>query len=456
MLSATNAVYGLYGDQQVYGAQSHTAVGSNYNSVAALTGLSAPRSSLLADSPALFNPSALSSRYTDSVSLSTQGKVQSALSDFRQALSALSGTAVQFPVKVSSDNANVVTATASASTAVPISQQVTVNQLASAQQIQTTPDSNNVFGTGTLRIQLGRVSASGFQASGAAKSLVINPANDTLAGVVASINQAGLGVTAAIVTDSNGSRLQLTGQQTGDNAAFQVSVQDDDGSNSNNTGLSRLAYTPGASNNSAQATQAAQNASVTVDGRTLITSGNTVHDVQSGTTLTLQGTGSANLSFTRDTEALSKSLHDAVSAFNSAHAQLSKLDVTQSDVAQSQLDRATAQLSSTLAGVGVTLGSDGSLKVDESKLSKVLQATPESVGSAVATAEQVLDQAAQRAQGTNLGISLRPVNNLSASSLQALTENIGPFSLLSVGGFNFALNSRTLYGLSQYLRVSSY
>jgi flagellar hook-associated protein 2 len=428
-------------------------VGSNLDSVYALLGAGAVRSVSQSVAPGNIDVGQLSSRYIDNVSLSSLGKARQALSDFRQALQPYAGDAARYPVKVSSSDDKIVSATGNAQTTVPEQQTVIVNQLATAQQVETSPSSNAVVGTGRLTIQLGRVSASGFQPAGDAKSIIINPADASPSGIAARINQAGAGISASVVSDSNGSRLRITGTQTGEQAAFRIQVSDDDGSNANNSGLSQLAFTPGAAAGGATQTQAAQNASVTVDGRTIVAASNTVADKVGGTVLTLNDTGSARLDLNRDTAALSASLKGLVAAYNTAQKQLAQAGGDQAGQSQALLAQAAGQLSG-LSAIGVSRAADGSLQVNEKALASALAGNPDQVGTQLATAEQTLDQAAQRAQGTNLGISLRPVNSLLPASLQALNDSIGPYSLLRVGGFNFALNSRTLYGLSQYLTVA--
>lgn len=67
--------------------------------------------------------------------------------------------------------------------------------------------------------------------AGTSQTISVDPANNTIAGLAATINQAGLGITASVITDSSGSRLSLISQTGG--AAGQISI--DSSSLSNTT-----------------------------------------------------------------------------------------------------------------------------------------------------------------------------------------------------------------------------
>jgi flagellar hook-associated protein 2 len=67
--------------------------------------------------------------------------------------------------------------------------------------------------SGSITIQVG---------SGTAQTINIDSSNDTLAGLASSINSANLGVTANVVTDSTGSRIELDSQYVGSAGALTV------------------------------------------------------------------------------------------------------------------------------------------------------------------------------------------------------------------------------------------
>ncbi|MEL0631910.1 flagellar filament capping protein FliD [Pseudoalteromonas carrageenovora] len=86
-------------------------------------------------------------------------------------------------------------------------------------------------------------------------------------------------VVATIVTSDDGQHLVLTSKETGEDNAITITVQDDDGNNTDTGGLSRLAYDVSDAdplNHTTNLTEvnAAQNAQITIDG-TLTVSSNT-------------------------------------------------------------------------------------------------------------------------------------------------------------------------------------
>ena len=75
-------------------------------------------------------------------------------------------------------------------------------------------------------------------------TIPIGASSDTLAGIAASINSANAGVTASVVTDASGARLALQSTRQRHGERLQGQVADDDGNNTDGSGLSRLAYDP--------------------------------------------------------------------------------------------------------------------------------------------------------------------------------------------------------------------
>ncbi len=92
------------------------------------------------------------------------------------------------------------------------------------------PAPHSTVGTGTLTLSLGGVST----------NIAIDSSDNTVAGIAAAINGApnNPGVTASVLTTSAGSRLILSGTQTGATNAINVTESGGDG------GLSALVYDP--------------------------------------------------------------------------------------------------------------------------------------------------------------------------------------------------------------------
>lgn len=269
--------------------------------------------------------------------LSAFGQVRSALATLQTALQGLSSSKFQALSATASDT-KVLSASASSS-ATPGSYQIEVKQLAQQHKIAsagyaTTAD---VVGSGTLTIEFGTYTSATntFAANPAktAKSITIDPADNTLAGIRDAINAADAGVTATIVNDGSaaGNRLVLTSTDSGAANSLKVTVTDDDSNNLDGLGLSALAYDPtagaGTGKNLGQVA-AARDALLNIDGIAITKSSNTVADAIEGLTLNLTQTNvgqTLTLNVSRDTEAIKESVQAFVDAYNTASSTLKKL-----------------------------------------------------------------------------------------------------------------------------------
>jgi flagellar hook-associated protein 2 len=273
------------------------------------------------------------------------------------------------------------TASADAS-ALAGSHSITVSQLAQAQKLVSAPfaDTNTTtVGTGTLTISKGTESF----------SVTIDASNGTLSGIANAINSAtgNVGVSATILNDGSGYRLVLSPRETGVANAITVSVADDDGTNGDNAGLSRLSYVGGAQN--LTQTQAAQDAVLTVDGLSGITSAsNTVTGVIQGVTLKLKAVGSTTLDVATDTAAITQKVKDFVDAYNKVVADIEDLH-KKGGVLEAQNTVLTVQSQilsvfntamnisgvnySYLSQLGISLQKDGRLALDGSTFDAALQ-----------------------------------------------------------------------------------
>lgn len=113
----------------------------------------------------------------------------------------------------SSSDTSVLTLTSSSSTAVAGTHTVIVNSLAQTSSADTAEIGANDALTGGVTIQVG---------SGTAQTIAVPTDNQTLAGLSAAINAAGIGVTANIISDTNGVRLSIVSGTGG--AAGQLTV----------------------------------------------------------------------------------------------------------------------------------------------------------------------------------------------------------------------------------------
>ena len=239
---------------------------------------------------------------------------------------------------------------------------VNVTQLAQAQQLVSNAfsgGSSATVGTGTLQLTLGSTSF----------NVTVNSSNDTLSGIAAAINSAtgNPGIEASIITGTTGAHLVLT---------------------------SSLTYSSSSTTNYAQTT-AAQDASVTIAGVTYTSASNTVTSALTGVTLNLLATTSsaATLSVADNVGTVVSNIQAFVAGYNSLQSTFSQLggyDATTNtagplngnaalSTVQNQilsvLDsfvNTGSSIYNSLASVGITANSDGSLSVDTTKLTAAL------------------------------------------------------------------------------------
>ncbi len=244
--------------------------------------------------------------------LSAWGSVQSSLSSLQSTVAGLQNITQLNNRTVNLSNSSAVSGTASANAPLGTyslsnivlaqTQSIYSNDFASA--------SNTALGTGTLQIQVG---------SGTATNITIDNSNNSLNGIAAAINQSNSGVNAAVIYDGTGYRLTLTGNNTGAANAFTVSTSGATGA------LSTLSYSAGASGGMTQS-QAAQNASVSINGLVVTSATNTVSGAIPGVSLNLlTASGSTTLTVANDTSAFVTSVQNFVSAFNTTMGTLNQL-----------------------------------------------------------------------------------------------------------------------------------
>lgn len=321
--------------------------------------------------------------------LSAFGKLQGALSTLRDAARTLTSADAWGAVKgTSSDPTSVAVSTGSG--AVAGSYSVSVSQLAAAQTVVgTARAATDTMGSdGTLAIQLGSWAAGGnapFTATADKPAVSVTiAATDTLADVRDKINAAAAGVTASIVNDASGARLVMRSSQTGLSQGFQVTAS---------TGLESLGY-DGPGGSGMTQTRPAANALATINGIAIESTSNTLGNVLDGLTLTLNKvtTGTTEITIEQDTPAIQASVQTFVDAYNAMIklvADQTRYDAATKTAAPLQGDRTSINMQyalrgvasgssvgssvfSRLAQVGLDPQSDGTLKLNTSKLTGAL------------------------------------------------------------------------------------
>ncbi len=319
--------------------------------------------------------------------ISAFGQLQSALSTFRDSSLDLTKATTWGATSATSSDATAIQVT-SGEGAVPGNYAVSVEALATAHTAVTkTYDSADALvGAGTLRVEIGSFGQAGFapQPNLAAMNIDISP-TDSVAMVRNKINAAGAGVSAVIVNDATGARLIISSTTPGSGSAFRLSG---DG------GAADLSFDPDSATNAMTQTQAPADAQVTINGLAVTTSGNRLTDTLQGLTLNLSKvtTGAVQISVAQDNTALKKSLQTFVDNFNALSTTLSaqtKYDEATKTAGRLQGDSTAValqrQLRNALTGsspassvyaslnaVGISLQSDGKLKIDDTKLTSAL------------------------------------------------------------------------------------
>lgn len=330
--------------------------------------------------------------------ISIYGIIKNSFADLKTATDKLTNLSNLNPLKATSTDEKVISATASSANAKG-SYSIEVSQLAKAQSVATlgVATSDTVVGTGSLTITLGSYdSNTNTFTDNADKTPVtinIGAGQQTLEGVRQAINEADAGVTASIVNDGAGSRLVLTSKDTGAVNGFKLEVADDDGNNTNVAGLSRLAYDPTAlagSGKNADTLQAAQNANFTINNLPVSKASNSVSDAVEGLTLNLKAvtTTPINLEVGLDDAALKTTLDGFVTAYNKIRGNLKdqqQKDATLSkETTPSSLERGlrnilreqVSQYGIGLSDIGLSFDKDGVLSLNKGKLDKAVAADP--------------------------------------------------------------------------------
>jgi flagellar hook-associated protein 2 len=325
--------------------------------------------------------------------ISAVGTLKGALSAFQTALAGLNTPESFNAAAATSSDSTIFTASAD-SGAVAGTYSLSITHLAQAQQLVSKPitgDSSAVVGTGTLKVSLGAASF----------NVTLNSTNDTVAGLAAAINSAtgNPGVTATVITGTDGAHLVLSSTVTG--AANSIQVEETDGG----TALSTLTYGTGSTNYTENT--AAQDAEFTISGIPHTSASNSVTDAISGVTLNLLGTtaatgagSSVNLTVGSDDGAITTNVGAFVNAYNAlvgTMASLGSYDTTtetagpmlgdallsgiQNEIRSTlySIVNTGSSTYSSLASVGITTKSDGTLSLNPSKLKTALTSSPSAV-----------------------------------------------------------------------------
>ncbi len=266
----------------------------------------------------------------------------------------------------SSSDSSLVTASAASGTASG-NHVVVVNNLATdaSWYSNALASSSTPLAAGTFTLQVG---------TGTPVSITTGSGVNTLAQLATDINGLGAGVSASVVNDSSGARLALVSTSTGAANDFTVS---------NGSGLTFTRASTG------------EDASLTVDGIPIDSASNTVTGAVNGLTLNLTGAApgtQVNVSIAPDSSTVSQAISSFVSAYNTVIGDVNTQytvsssnqegplagDSTLSDLQSLLLGSGSYSSGSggavsTLADLGITMNSDGTLTLDSSQLNNAIQ-----------------------------------------------------------------------------------
>ncbi|MGR4067929.1 flagellar filament capping protein FliD [Billgrantia sp. C5P2] len=312
--------------------------------------------------------------------ISAYGKLQSALTKLQEAAAKLNDP--KFFQSVSSNVTGSGVKAAAKSDAPPGRYSVNVTGLATAQSIAASGVESRTaqLGGGSVNLTLG---------TGEPIDIAIDSAKSTLEDIRKAINDSKSGVTATIVNDGSGNphRLVITSNKTGTEAAVTASFSG---------GLeARLGATP-------ETVVTAKNASLTVNGIAITSQTNQVEGAIQGVTLDLEeetAEGGSNIVVVeRNTLAIREAVSGFVKAYNDLRSTNSELTRFNSDtgvagelLGDSTLRTVESRLRGVLSGgvgggdfrmlsdIGITLQRDGTLKLDEEKMSGIVANEPQAL-----------------------------------------------------------------------------
>ncbi len=346
--------------------------------------------------------------------LSGFGVLRSAISGFQDSLAALADTR-GFQVRTSQSSDTAVATVSAVNTAAVGDFSLNVTQLAAAHSLVSDTSlpaaqftaTSDIVGTGSLTFNFGTTNYDAgtdtytppFAQNPDKGAQTVQITDGSLTGIRDAVNEADIGVAAAIVFDGGNYRLTFTAEDSGAANSLEITVADDDGDDVDSSGLSLLSFNEN-SNNLLQ-TQAAQDAQVTLNGIAISSPTNTLKENIEGLTITLLDTGSATLTVSEDTSVISGNIGRFIDQYNNLVSTINDLSSFDPATGRSGILNGDALLRSvdgqfrriladpvaglpedfsTLASIGIIRNAeDGTLTVDSAMLNDAINANPDAV-----------------------------------------------------------------------------
>ncbi|MFN8760897.1 MAG: flagellar filament capping protein FliD [Burkholderiales bacterium] len=341
--------------------------------------------------------------------ISALGQIRSSLDALKTAAQRMTTQDKLLTLKTTVADTSIATVSTSNS-ATPASFSLEVEQLASAQKLSSpefaSASSSLGNAAGSVTIEFGTYSAGVYTLNPdrAAFTVNVEAAKMTPEGIRDVINQANKEVSASLVNSGTGVMLVLTNAKTGANQHMRLSVSDPDGNNTDNAGLSQLAYNPAASvGNGKNMSErvAAQDARVKIDGISITSRTNTLDQSIAGLTISLLKTNDdspTTMTTTRDDSQVKTAVNSFITAYNNLNKlvrDLTKYDATKKEAAilngestvRNVLSQVRGLLSrqygstslTTLSELGITTQSDGSIRLDATKFDSAFSSKRDAV-----------------------------------------------------------------------------
>jgi flagellar hook-associated protein 2 len=325
--------------------------------------------------------------------ISAFGSINSALSTFKDSYKDLSKTSSYSAVNISSSDESVLTATAGLGAQTGV-YDIEVKEKAQAQSLATGAyaSPNDSIGTGTMTIRYGSYSTGTFavNADTTIQNITIDSSNNTLSTFRDALNaDDDNGVSASIINDGSGYRLVMTSDNTGEEFAMEITVDDDEGDDTDNlSGISQLIYND--ANKNLTQSVAAKDAEIVMNGLTITRNSNDIESVITGVTIKLLDTKpgeNVRLNINKDTSKVEDEIRAFVDNYNSLTLQLnefSKVDSSNGETGVLVGDATVRSIENQLRGLlnnrlehlpgsiksfanlGIFTNRDGTLEINES------------------------------------------------------------------------------------------
>jgi flagellar hook-associated protein 2 len=390
-------------------------------------------------------------RTSNEARLTALSQVRAGVSAFSTALNGLiaGGTTTVRPVSSDASKASMTLATPSAKPMIAI---LDIQHRATSQIIAFNPlaKSTDAVGEGTLQLRFGTMTDStaggvnAFTADPARPpvTIAITPANNTLDGLVRSINAAGSSITASLLSDNTGTRLVLKGAE-GKQSAFSVES------------LPTVAASPlagmtfGFGTAGAQLTQSATDAAFKLDGVALTAPQNHLKGLIEGYEIDLKKADPGQpviLQSDYNQDDLKNAVSNFVGAYNELNSLLADLtrsqngntaagplqgDATVRDVRRQLSALTTTRTSasttvSSLSNIGVRINRDGTLSVATDKLNAVAATSPADINN-LFTGNRTSSSAAIAVSATSTAVDgTYTLSNVTAATAGRLTGSAVP------------------------------